>query len=118
MDEIQQAIGTFIKAGDTSDTDLLNKILHKDYQNIQDGFFDETGIFVIHKEEYIRLIRDRIFGGKPRDITCHSIEQKNNIAYAQVSLESSVMKFSSLIICVQENGNWMVITNIPTIEAK
>lgn len=118
MEEIKQAIENFIKGGDNSDTELLENILHKEYQNIQDGFFDHTGIFIIRKEEYIGLVRDKVFGGKPREITYHSIERKNNIACAQVALESSVLRFSSLITCVQENGLWKVITNIPSIEAR
>ncbi|WP_185289578.1 nuclear transport factor 2 family protein [Chryseobacterium lactis] len=118
MEEIKQAIESFIKGGDNSDTELLEKILHKEYQNIQDGFFDKTGIFIIPKEKYIDLVRDKVFGGKPREITYHSIERKNNITYAQVALESSVLRFSSLITCVQENGTWKVITNIPSIEVR
>lgn len=118
MENIKQAIEQFIKGGDNSDTALLEEILHENYQNIQDGFFDKPGIFIIPKQEYIGLVRDKIFGGKPRQITYHSVEQKNNIAYAQVSLESSALRFSSLITCVNENGRWQVITNIPSIETK
>lgn len=118
MEQIKQAIEQFIKGGDHSDTTLLEEILHENYQNIQDGFFDKPGIFIIPKQEYIGLVRDKIFGGKTRQITYHSVEQKNNIAYAQVFLESSALRFSSLITCVHENGKWRVITNIPSIENK
>ncbi|REC59827.1 hypothetical protein DRF65_24175 [Chryseobacterium pennae] len=118
MEQIKQTIEQFIKGGDNSDTTLLEEILHENYQNIQDGFFDKPGIFIIPKQEYIGLVSDKIFGGKPRQITYHSLEQKNNIAYAQVSLESPTLLFSSLIACVQENGKWQVITNIPSIEIK
>lgn len=118
MEKITQTIEKFIEGGDNSDLALLEEILHKDYQNIQDGFFDKPGVFIIPKQEYINLVRDKIFGGKPRKINYHSIEQKNNIAYAQVSLESSALRFSSLITCVQEKGKWQIITNIPSIETK
>ncbi|TLX23369.1 nuclear transport factor 2 family protein [Chryseobacterium indologenes] len=118
MEQIKYTIEQFIKGGDHSDTKLLEKILHKDYQNIQDGFFDQPGIFIIPKQEYINLVRDKIFGGKPRQITYHFVEQKNNIAYAKVSLESSALRFSSLITCIYEDGKWLVITNIPSIETK
>lgn len=118
MEQIKQTIEKFIKGGDHSDPVLLEEILHENYQNIQDGFFDKPGIFVIPKQEYIGLVRDKIFGGKLRNIVYHSLEQKNNIACAQVSLESPTLLFSSLITCVQENGKWQVITNIPTIEIK
>jgi hypothetical protein len=118
MEEIRQAIEKFIKGGDTHDPDLLEQVLHQNYQNIQDGFFDQPGIFVFSKEEYIQLVRDKVFGGKPRTVIYRSLEQKNNIAYAQVSLESPILRFSSLITCVLEQKKWQVIGNIPTIEQK
>lgn len=118
MEQIKQAIEKFIKGGDNSDPVLLDKILHENYQNIQDGFFDKPGIFIISKQEYIGLVRDKVFGGKLREITYHSLEQKNNIAYAHVSLESPTLRFLSFITCVNETGKWQVITNIPSIEAK
>ncbi|MBP2619597.1 nuclear transport factor 2 family protein [Chryseobacterium jejuense] len=118
MEHIKQTIEQFIKGGDNNDPAFLEEILHENYQNIQDGFFDKPGIFIIPKQEYISFVRNKIFGGKPRHITFHSLEQKNNIAYAQVSLESSALRFSSLITCVKENGKWQVITNVPSIETK
>ncbi|MGH1516541.1 nuclear transport factor 2 family protein [Chryseobacterium sp. JK1] len=118
IEDIKQAIEKFIKGGDNSDPSALEEILHPQYQNIQDGFFEKPGIFVISKENYVQLVRDKVFGGKPRDITYHSIEQKNNIAYATVSLESPTHEFSSLITCVQEEGKWRIITNLPSIKTK
>ncbi|MGG5207309.1 nuclear transport factor 2 family protein [Chryseobacterium sp. MIQD13] len=118
MEKIRQTIEQFIKGGDTSNTELLEQVLHSDYQNIQDGFFDKPGIFVISKKEYIQLVRDKVFGGRPRTIIYHTLEQKNNIVYARVSLENPVLRFSSLITCVRENEEWKVITNIPSIEQK
>lgn len=116
MQQIQQAIENFIKAGDRSDTFLMEEILHKDYQNIQDGFFDQEGIFIISKEQYIEYIRSKTFGGKPRTISYDSIEQMGNIAIAKLILESKAVRFLSTIVCIQENGKWKVITNIPVIE--
>ncbi len=34
--QIEQAVKDFIKAGDTNDIQLLDRVLHKDYQNVQD----------------------------------------------------------------------------------
>lgn len=118
MKQIQQAIESFIKAGDNSDILLMEEILHKDYQNIQDGFFDQQGIFIISKEQYIDHIRTKTFGGKPRTIFFESVEQKGNIAIAQLTLETDVIRFKSTIVCIQENEEWKVITNIPAVEKR
>lgn len=116
MEQVKTAIEAFVKAGDDRDTAVLENLLHADFQNIQDGFFDEGGIFVFTKADYIELIRTKKFGGSPRRIDYQHIEQNGNIAAVQVKLESQYLTFHSLIVCVQDNGHWKVINNIPTIE--
>ncbi len=115
---VKTAIEAFVKAGDNRDITVLENILHAGFQNIQDGFFDENGIFVLSKSDYIELIRTKKFGGSPRSIAYNSIEQTGNIATVQVKLESQYLIFHSLIVCVQENEHWKIINNIPTITMK
>ncbi|NGM66876.1 nuclear transport factor 2 family protein [Sphingobacterium sp. SGR-19] len=117
MQQVKTAIAAFVKAGDNRDTAVLEQILHSDFQNIQDGFFDEEGIFVFSKADYIELIRREKFGGSPRSIDFHSIQQTGNIAAVQVKLESQYLIFYSLIVCVHDNGHWKIINNTPTIKA-
>jgi hypothetical protein len=118
MKQVKTAIEAFIKAGDNRDIDILEHILHSGFQNIQDGFFEENGIFVFSKSDYIELIRTKKFGGSPRSITYNSIEQTGNIAIEQVKLESQYLIFHSLIVCVQDDRQWKIINNTPTIEMK
>lgn len=118
MEQVKTAIETFVKAGDNRDISTMENILHSAFQNIQDGFFDENGIFVFSKSDYIELIRTKKFGGSSRTIVYNSIEQTGNIATVQVKLESQYLIFHSWIVCVQDHGHWKIINNIPTIEVK
>lgn len=118
MTQVKTAIEVFVKAGDNSDITTLEDILHSNFQNIQDGFFNENGIFVFSKSDYIELIRTKKFGGSSRSITYNSLEQTGNIATVQVKLESQYLIFHSLIVCVQDQGQWKIINNIPTIDVK
>lgn len=118
MERVKVAIETFVKAGDNRDILALERSLHPNFQNIQDGFFEEKGIFMFSKSDYIELIRTKKFGGSPRNIIYVSLEQNGNIATAQVKLESQYLIFRSLIICVQDHGLWKIINNTPTIEVK
>ena len=118
MESIEAAVKAFVQGGDTSDASLLEKVLHRDFQNIQDGFFEQKGIYVFSKEQYIELVRTRKFGGKPRSIQFVTIEQMDNIAMAKVVLESRDLRFFSSITCVYNTGAWEVISNIPKIEVK
>jgi|SRR5690606_19813716 len=118
MKQIKAAIEKFVKAGDDRNTLALESILHSNFQNIQDGFFNESGIFVFSKTDYIELIRTEKFGGNPRSITYESVNLVGNIATVQVKLESQYLIFNSLIICVFEDEKWKVINNFPIIEIK
>lgn len=118
MNPIHEAIKLFIQGGDNNDTQLLTDVLHPDFQNVQDGLFEENGIFVFTKAQYIDLVETKKFGGNPRNIDFISMEQMGNIAFAKVALESRYLKFISMIICVCENGTWKIINNTPKIEVK
>lgn len=118
MEQAEKAIEAFVKAGDNRDVAALESIIHHDFQNIQDGFFDEKGIFVFSKSDYIELIRTKRFGGSPRSLVINSMKQSDHMAIAHVNLESEYLIFHSLIICVQDKGQWKIINNTPTIELK
>jgi len=118
MEQVKAAIEAFVKAGDNRDIVALEKILHANFQNIQDGLFGEKGIFIFSKSGYIDLIRTEKFGGSPRNIVYSSIEQTNHIATAQLKLESQYLIFHSLLICVEEHGVWKIINNTPVINMK
>lgn len=118
MQQIKQTIASFVKGGDTNDKDLLDRVVHPQYQNIQDGFFKDQGIYVFSKGEYLDLVDRKTFGGSPRTIQYESLEQTGNIAIAKVILESAYLKFYSTIVTVFEKDRWMVISNIPVVETK
>lgn len=118
MEQIKAAIELFVKGGDHNNAKLLESVLHPNFQNIQNGFFEKKGIFVFSKEQYIDLVSTKKFGGNPRSIDYVSIEQMGDIAIAKVALESQYLKFLSVIICVRNHGQWQIINNTPKIEVK
>ena len=113
--EMIQKIEDFIKAGDDSDLQLLEKTLHRDYRNVQIGFFEKKGLFNFDKREYKALIQKGTFGGVPRKMEIKQMEVLENMAYARVSLQSDFLLFESLITLVKEQGVWWVIGNYPSI---
>lgn len=121
MDKQQAAINaftSFIKAADSGDLDGLGDIMHKDFQNIQGGFFDKKGIYVIPKDEYIGYIRSGEFGGKPRTIQIEAVEDMGDVVHIKAILESEYLVFKSFITMVCENDKWQVITNLPSVQVK
>lgn len=115
MEKLKKAIESFVQGGDNNDVTLLEEVLHPNYQNVQDGFFERQGIFVFSKEQYIDLVRTKKFGGSPRTLHYGDIRQMGNMAMARVTLKSERLTFDSTITCVFEKDRWQVIGNLPTI---
>lgn len=113
---ILKVVTEFIKGGDISDTVLLDQVLHPDFRNIQNGFFEKKGLVIFSKSQYLDLIKQKVFGGKPREITIISVDQVGKIAMVKVLLKSSALSFTSFISVIQnEETEWKIIENFPHI---
>lgn len=115
--KIVTQVTKFIKGGDNSDTDMLKLVLHDDFTNVQNGFFDQVGVFIINKAKYLSLISDKIFGGIPREMEIVSIDIAGNIAMVKANLRSEKLIFVSFISLIMENNEeWKIIGNFPYVE--
>lgn len=119
INQIKEAVAAFAKAGDTNDVQLLEQVLHPNYQNVQDGFFAEPGLYQISKADYKKLVGDKTFGGVPRSIDFQSIDEYgNHMAVVNATLESKELLFHSVIVVVKEKDDWQVLYNLPKIAVK
>lgn len=118
-DKIKQAIINFVKGGDNSDVQLLDKVLHKDFRVTNNGFMGIPGVTIIGKDKYLQNIRDGIFGGLPRKMQIESIEESGTIAMVKLRLESSENYFVSYNSLVLDSDNeWRIVNNLAVVEAK
>lgn len=116
---IVNCVTEFVNAGDQNDTAALDRVLHPQYQNVQDGLFTQKGLFQISKAEYIKLVGDMVFGGSPRSIDIHGIEEfGEHMAVVDVTLESSKLIFNSKMVTVRDQGDWQVLFNFPKTKVK
>ena len=119
IEKIEQAITSFVKGGDNSDTELLDKILHNEFRVANNGFMGTSGVTIIDKKQYLANVKDGIFGGLPRKMTIESIEENESIAMAKIRLESSENYFVSYNSLVLDTDNeWKLIDNLAIVEAK
>jgi len=117
--QIIACVTEFVKAGDQSDVQALERVLHPRYQNVQDGFFAEKGLFQIAKAQYIQLVGNRTFGGNHRSIEIRDIEEfGKHMAVVEATLEGPGLIFRSRIVTVREKGAWQVLFNFPKILPK
>ena len=117
-EQVQSAARDFIQAGDSNDVNLLEKVLHPQFQNVQDGFFEKQGVFIFSKEDYKHLVETKRFGGVERTIEFGPAEISGKIAEVKVKLESKTLVFHSTLVLCNENDRWTVIHNIPKIKQK
>ena len=100
-EKVKQAIVNFVKGGDDSNTELLEKVLHTDFRVTNNGFMGTQGITIIDKQKYLSNIRDGVFGGLPRIMTIVSIDNSETIAMVKLRLESSenfFVSYNSLVL--------------------
>ena len=117
-EQIKEAVADFVRAGDTNDVTLLDRVLHTRFQNVQDGFFEEQGVFVFTKADYKKLVGTKRFGGVARTIKFKDVEVFGKLAHVKVRLESDVLIFNSSLLLTNEDDRWTVMHNIPSIERK
>lgn len=118
-DKIQQAIIDFVKGGDNSDIELLDKVLHKDFRVINNGFMGTSGITIIDKNGYLSKIKNGVFGGLPRKMKIEEIDQSGIIASVKLRIESSENDFISYNSLVLDTDNkWKIINNLAVVNAK
>ncbi len=118
-EKIVQAITDFVRGGDTSDVNLLEKVLHKDFRVTNNGFMGTAGITIIDKQHYLSNIKEGVFGGLPRKMIIESVDEADTIAMVKLRLESAenhFVSYNSLVLDV--DNEWKLINNLAVVEAK
>lgn len=117
--KVKQAVIDFVKGGDTSDVNLLNKVLHKDFRVTNNGFMGTPGVTIIDKQKYLTFIKEGIFGGLPRSMSIEHIDLNKTIAMVKLRLESAenhFISYNSLVL--DDDKGWKLINNLAVVEAK
>lgn len=118
-DKIKETITNFVKGGDNSDIELLDKVLHKDFRVTNNGFMGKTGVSIIDKKEYLNKIKSGVFGGLPRKMKIKKIDQSGIIASVKLKIESSendFISYNSLVL--DTDDQWKIINNLAVVTAK
>lgn len=118
-EKIKQAITSFVKGGDNSDTELLDKVLHNEFRVTNNGFMGTAGVTIIDKKKYLANIKDGVFGGLPRKMAIESIDHNETIATVKLRLEGSENYFVSYNSLVLDTDNeWKLINNLAVVESR
>ena len=115
--QIEQTITDFIKGGDNSDTELLDKVLHEEFRTANNNYLDSRGISMVNKETYLQNIKDKVFGGTPREMIIEQIDKTGTIAFAKLQLKSTTKHFFTYVsLLYDENKNWQIIFYLTDIK--
>lgn len=118
-EKITQAVINFVKGGDTSDTQLLNAVLHKDFRVTSNNFLGEPGVAILNKTQYLDNIEKGIFGGLPRKMKIELVDENETIAMVKIRLESEKNDFVSYNSMVLDTDDeWKLVNNHVVVEAK
>lgn len=118
-EKIKQAITDFVKAGDNSDVQLLDKVLHKEFRVTNNGFMGTQGVAIIDKNEYLNNIKNGVFGGLPRKMQIEQLDHSGKIASVKLRIESAENDFLSYNSLVLDTDNqWKIINNLAVVNPK
>ena len=116
---VEKTIKQFVQAGDNQDVKTMNELLHNDYRIVMNQVFGSDQITTVSKEMYLSKLESKEWGGDKRACAIQSIEVNDKNAVATVRLVGEKMTMTSQIVLVQTStGNWLIIEDIPVIEAK
>ena len=116
--KIIQAVNNFVKGGDERNTELLNKVLHPHFRLANDTAAESPADSIVDKTKYLSLIKEKVYGGLPREIIIDQIDEINRIAMVKLFLKSSALTFTSFLSLVaDENDEWKILNNLSFIEA-
>jgi len=119
INRIKQCIIDFVKGGDNSDIELLDKVLHEDFRVTNNGFMGTSGVTIIDKNEYLNKIKSGIFGGLPRQMKIEQLDESEKIASVKLQIESAENDFVSYNSLVLDTDNeWKIINNLAIVKAK
>lgn len=119
MKKIEKTITDFVRGGDNSDVELLDKVLHNDFRVTNNGFMGRPGVAIIDKQKYLSNIRQGVFGGLPRTMEILNIDHSETIASVKLRIESSENHFLSYNSLVLDTDNaWKIINNLAIVEPK
>jgi len=117
-EKVTLAITNFVRGGDTSNTELLDQVLHRDFRVLSSNFMGAPGVTIIDKEGYLSKIREKVFGGLPREMTIEHIDADESIAAVKLRLKSGENDFVSWNqLLLDEDGNWKLISNLAIVKA-
>lgn len=117
--QIELVMTAFVKAGDNSDVNLLDVVLHDDFRVTSNQFMGSSGVTVIDKKQYIANIRKGVFGGIPRKMKIESITYCESIANVTLRLESAENHFVSYnSLFLDFDNRWKLIHNLAVVNAK
>jgi hypothetical protein len=120
MTEDKSKITTVIKqfslAGDNSKDELLATYLDDNYRVVMNRLFGSDKVSILSKEVYLAKIKSKEFGGTPRETKIIDILINGNAACVKVIFKGEKVTFNSLIILLKnKEGEWKLVSDIPTI---
>ncbi|WP_298474374.1 nuclear transport factor 2 family protein [uncultured Maribacter sp.] len=114
---ITETITAYSDAGDTNNTNALDKLLDSNYRVVMNRLFGSKSVRVISKSEYLKKIKSKEWGGDSRLLTIENIAINGTTASAKVTFKGKKATISSILILIQEEkGNWKLINDTPTFK--
>lgn len=114
--EIKSIVQSFVKAGDSQNSQTLEELLLPEYQIVMNQLFGSPTLSLMNKKAYLENIRSGKFGGDQRKIEFHQITVQGNSAFVQTTLKGKKMSFQSFLHLIKtKEQKWKLLSDTPFV---
>ena len=103
---VESAIKTFAEGADAQNSEQVLSVLHKDALQF---FMGKEGLTKLTTDMYKGMLDSKKIGGKPRQMTIHSVDIEGNIATAKVTFDGGHATFDNFISLMNVDGGWKIM---------
>lgn len=114
--QIRSIITHLESAAFTRDIQKVEHYLHDDYRVVANRFRGASTATILNKATYLQMMKDGKIGGTSYKVNIHDIKIADHTAAVDVlynSPNSNMHKY--LILLLDENDQWKVVSDIPVI---
>ena len=102
-----ETLQAYVEGGDNQDAITLENILHKDFVSNY-TFIGENVVKLLPRKTFIKMFREKKFGGDSRKYIQHSSIASENLVLINAELIGSGLTFRGVFVMQRESGKWQL----------
>lgn len=113
--QIETLIRDYTKALDSGNAEAAEAWLDQAFRVVLHNYKNSGATRIIEKDSYLRMIREGLAGGNPRELNILLVDIADNTALVKVKLSGDKSVFTNYYSLISRNGQWRIVQDLPQI---